>query len=365
MDRLAPDEAPIGAEAFAAALSPILAARPAGLVLAVSGGPDSMAMMHLVAGLARRAATPPIVVATVDHGLRAGSAADAALVVATAQALGWTAHCLRWEGPKPTRAVQEAARRARYGLLAAFCRRQGADHLLTAHTMDDQAETVLFRLIRGSGPAGLSGMRAATRRDGIVHARPLLGFRKAQLLATCAAHRWSYVTDPSNADPRYARARLRRLLPLLEAEGLDSSGFARLAARLQRTDDALRDTTARALREVCLPAPAGRWRLDPSRLAALPLDIVIRLLGLAVAALGHDRPLRLEGLERLATALLHAAAGGEPLVRTFHGTVLRLAADRLDIAAEAPRRRAPAPTPRPGRSATETPQTPSSGVPWQ
>src|SRR5690606_4990568 len=114
----------------------------------------------------------------------------------------------------------EAARDARYRLLIQCAREEGASHLVTAHTLDDQAETVLIRLARGSGLAGLAGMRAERDREGIRHARPLLASPKAALLDLCREQGWPFVEDPSNLDPRFARARWRRIMPLLAEEGL-------------------------------------------------------------------------------------------------------------------------------------------------
>ncbi|MDE3176332.1 MAG: tRNA lysidine(34) synthetase TilS, partial [Pseudomonadota bacterium] len=164
---------------------------------------------------------PRLYAATVDHALRAESAAEAANVAALAARLGVPHAILRWEGEKPVAALQERAREARYNLLAQEARRVGARVVVTAHHLDDQAETVLFRLARGSGVAGLAGMAARSRRGGIEIARPLLGLRKAELVALCEANGVGFARDPSNEDDRFARPRLRRLAETLAAEGLD------------------------------------------------------------------------------------------------------------------------------------------------
>ena len=332
---------PLGISELAAGLTPVLLAKPTGLVLAVSGGPDSIVLMRLAARLAASQVLPPLTVATVDHGLRPTSADEAAAVVATATALGLPTRRLLWEGPKPVRAVQERARAARYALLDACCRSLGASHLLTAHTRDDQAETVLFRLLRGSGPAGLAAMRpTAPLGSGLVHARPLLRYEKARLLATCAAEGWPYVTDPSNADPRFARPRLRTLLPSLAREGLGVTALTRLADRAARAEEALalveEDLVARALRR----PEQGLVILDMTSIAPLPSEWSVRLLGRAVAGGDLDRPVRLDRLERAAEAVRAATLAGEPLVTTLHKSVLRLSADgRLAVRTEGARRR--------------------------
>src|SRR5947209_13191130 len=150
------------------------------LLLAVSGGPDSVALMLLSARWPRRDA-PPIEVATVDHRLREDSRQEAEQVGNWARALGFGHHILTWEGEKPKTRLQERAREARYRLLEERAAHAGADHIVTAHHADDQAETVLLRLTRGSGPAGLAGMAAYTRLGAVTLARPLLGVPKADL----------------------------------------------------------------------------------------------------------------------------------------------------------------------------------------
>src|SRR5690606_3498551 len=122
-------------------------------------------------------------------------------------------------------------REARYRLLVQCAREAGASHLVTAHTLDDQAETILMRMARGSGLAGLAGMRAETDREGICHVRPLLEWPKASLLTLCREQGWAFVGDPSNEDARFARVRWRRIMPLLAEEGLTAERLARLGER--------------------------------------------------------------------------------------------------------------------------------------
>src|SRR5215510_13862680 len=145
------------------------------VVLAVSGGPDSVALMWLAArwrrGLKRG---PRLIAVTVDHGLRAEAAREARDVKRLAKALAVEHRTLRWRGAKPKTGVPAAAREARYALLAKAARASGARHVATAHTLDDQAETLLMRLLRGSGIAGLAAMAPETERGGVWLARPLL-----------------------------------------------------------------------------------------------------------------------------------------------------------------------------------------------
>ena len=153
--------------------------------------------------------------------------------------LGLPHATLAWTGAKPKSRIQERARQARYELLFAHAARIGADVVATAHHADDQAETILFRLLRGSGPGGLSGMAASRARLGLTHARPLLQCSKAELIACCAAKAHPFVTDPSNSDPAYARTRMRALAGLLEKEGLSREALLRLGRRAARAEAAL------------------------------------------------------------------------------------------------------------------------------
>ncbi len=311
------------------------------VLLGVSGGPDSVALMGLIAGWARRHGQRLPTVAVVDHGLRAASADEAAFVVASAEALGLAAAILPWTGPKPSSALQDNARRARYRLLAAHARALGADMLVTAHTEDDQAETLMMRLARGSGLTGLAGMRRQTRSAGIAHARPALGWSKARLIATCRQHGWGWINDPSNADQRFARVRWRGILPVLAAEGLDAGRLGVLARRLAAADEALDEIAQRALQACHSAASDAGWQLDFRRLASYPSAIVMRALGRMLSPLpvgqgaGSDEVmtaqagLRLQRLEACTEALLDALRSGRALRRTLGGQVLSLDRDGL------------------------------------
>lgn len=304
-----------GGDALLAALAPHLT-QPC--LLAVSGGPDSTALMHAAAAARGPAA---LHAATVDHGLRPEARDEAEAVARQAGALGIPHTILTWSprGPHPGTGIQAAARAARYRLLAAHATEVGAARLLTAHTRDDQAETVLMRLCAGSGPAGLAGMRP--ERDlgaGLTLARPFLRLAKASLVAWCDARGIAYLRDPSNQDERFARARLRRMLPLLAAEGLTVERLVRLAERAARDDAALDRLAADALARL---TRAGEGVIDGRALAVLPEAIALRVLDRALDQAGA-RPGRLERLERLADALLSALREGRPQRRTFRGFLI-------------------------------------------
>ena len=217
------------------------------LILAVSGGPDSTALLYLAsrwrAGLKNG---PAVIAVTVDHGLRKESGGEAKAVARLCRKLGVVHKTLRWSGGKPKTGLQEAARRARYDLLAKEAARRGVRHVLTAHTLDDQAETILFRLSRGSGLSGLAAMARESQLSGVTIVRPLLDVAKARLIATLRKARIAFADDPSNRDPRFTRPRWREIMPLLAKEGLSAQRLSLLARRIRRAEAALTSAVTKA-----------------------------------------------------------------------------------------------------------------------
>lgn len=296
------------------------------LVLAVSGGPDSTALMALMArwrGRLRRG--PDLVAVTIDHGLRPESAREARAVKRLAKRLGIAHRTLRWQGPKPTTGLQERARDARYRLLGQAARRAHARCVLTGHTLDDQAETVLIRLARGSGLTGLAAMAAVTPVAGFFLARPLLTVGKARLIATLRTLAIPFAEDPSNRDPRFTRVRMRALMPALAAEGLQPRRLALLAHRLRRADAALEAAVSEVGARLCggaWPAP-GPVAFERDLFAQLPEELALRLLGRAIAQTGDEGAVELAKLEALAAALKAAlAAPGTRFKRTLAGALV-------------------------------------------
>jgi tRNA(Ile)-lysidine synthase len=331
------------AAADAAVLFRSLASEEA-LIVAVSGGPDSVALLALLAEWAGQGRARLLAV-TVDHGLRPEAAQEAAMVGALSARLGVEHRTRRWLGDKPQSALQEKARTARYGLLAEEARAFGATAVVTAHTADDQAETMLMRMAAGSGLTGLAGMALRSAVNGIVLARPLLGIEKSRLVATCQARGLSFVRDPYNDDPRFARIRWRKLLPGLADAGLTAGRLGQLARRLARSDEALDMLAVRALAALPAGSEADQLRFDFARLCQEPEEIVIRGLALALAAAQDgdaqaEVPLRLARLEDCAQALIAAAREGRALRRTLGGFRLSLAGDGvLTLAREGRRSR--------------------------
>jgi tRNA(Ile)-lysidine synthase len=341
-------------ETEAAALFMALAPEPA-LVLAVSGGPDSTALLWLAArwraGLKKR---PKLLAVTIDHGLRKESAREALAVKALARKLKVEHRTLRWTGRKPRTRIQEAARNARYRLLAQAAHRAGAEHILTAHTQDDQAETVLFRLVRGSGLPGLRGMahgsqleRSLTGQRQLHLSRPFLGVPKSRLLATLAAARVPFADDPSNRDPRFTRPRLRELIRALEAEGLTASRLTLLAERITRVEILLYDLLNDTLRRLT-PAPwpdEGPVAIDLAAFAALDDEIALRALGRMIDWLAYEGPVELGKLEALHAALdipiheaLYGPAKAKRFRRTLAGAMITVSGGKLTVERAPPRR---------------------------
>jgi len=245
--------------------------------------------------------------------------------------------------------LQEAARMARYRLLAEAARKAHAAHILTAHTLDDQAETVLIRMARGSGLTGLAAMAriSALPGDGdgqIKLVRPLLDVPKARLVATLRAAKIPFADDPSNRDPRFTRARLRALTPEFAREGLDARRLALLARRLRRARLALEAATDSAAAELALqPAAPGVIAYNAAGFARLPAEIALRLLDRAIAGTGDEGPVELAKLEALMAALAHVQNTGQKtgngrFRRSLAGALVALAERKIVVERAPPRR---------------------------
>lgn len=213
------------------------------VLVAVSGGPDSMALLDVLARLAPELDLG-LEAASVDHGLRAGASQEIALAAAHAARLGLPHHVLRVE-LAARGSVQARARTARYAALRDLAGAIGASRIAVGHTRDDQAETVIARLLRGSGLRGLAGI-APRRADGVI--RPLIDASRRQTRSWCEAHDIAFAEDPSNIDGRFQRARIRaRVLPALQAENAAIGGHLAALADDARALAAMVSTAARGL----------------------------------------------------------------------------------------------------------------------
>ncbi len=311
---------------------------PGPLAVAVSGGGDSMALLHATVLASRRG----VVAATVDHGLRPGSHEEAEGVARACATLGVPHEVLRWDGAGRGN-LQERAREARRRLLGGWARRNGAAAVLLGHTADDQAETVLLRLARGSGVDGLSGMPASFDAEGMGWSRPFLGLGREELRDWLRARDIAWVEDPSNEDPRFDRARARAMLERLGELGLTRDRLVRTAGHMARArvslEGAARTAAARTVQEegadLLLPISLLR-EFDQSDSAGRILAAALQWVG------GSERRPRWEALRRLASV---AAAGRGA---TLAGCLIRPEGDLVRIAPESGR--ATAPSRDPGRS---------------
>lgn len=260
------------------------------LAVAVSGGPDSMALLALAAG----AWPGAVIAATVDHGLRESASAECAMVAEACAELGVAHRTLIAEGPPAGASLQAQARALRYRLLVDWAAGAGAAALATAHQADDQAETFLMRAARGAGLSGLAGVRtarmaAASNGAEILVVRPLLDWRRAELRAIVRRAGLPFIDDPANNDPRHDRTRFRRLLN--EHEWLDTPHIARAAGHLAEADDELR-AIAEWLWQARLRQRRGTGiKVDVSDLPrGLKRRLAQRAIGAVRAAAAIERP---------------------------------------------------------------------------
>ncbi len=342
--------APLGSREFnelMAAFGPF--ERAPVVAVAVSGGPDSMALCTLADRWAcdRGGRVQALVV---DHGLRPESADEAARVAGWLEGLGIGHAVLPWKGPKPASRIQAAARAARYRLMDVWCRAAGVLHLLLAHHQDDQAETLLLRLDRGSGLDGLAAMAGAVERPGLRLLRPLLRVPAARLRATLEARGLAWVEDPTNRDRRFARVRLRQLMPVLANEGVGASRLGGTASALGRARWIMDAAVTAFLAGAVTPHPAGFCWLDVGRYGDAPGEVARRALIRLLLCLGGGLyPPRSDRLERLHRTL---AGGAFEAGRTLGGCRILPRSRGVLICRE------------PRAAAGETPLAAGQGVLW-
>ena len=286
------------------ALGPAALHLPPGLSgpigVALSGGGDSVALLHLL-----RAAGHRVEAATVDHGLRPESADEAAAVAADCARIGIPHRVLPWNhGATVPGNLMEAARLARRALLSDWAAERGLAAVALGHTADDQAEALLIGLSRAAGIDGLCGMRADWTTGGVRWLRPMLGITRSDLRLWLTGQAIAWIEDPSNGNDRYLRARVRKALATLSPLGLTPDRLAASAAHLAQARAALDAAVAEAAARVC-HEEAGALRIDAVGFAALPEEIARRLLRAAILWLtGADHAPRAAALARLAQAVV-------------------------------------------------------------
>jgi tRNA(Ile)-lysidine synthase len=310
----APSTTPLDAAEFETLMAPFAPFESAPcLAVAVSGGADSMALA-LLADWWANARGGAVTALIVDHRLRAESAREAQAVGRVLAARGIRHEILIRAGGLSPGNIEDVARRARYRLLESWCREHGVLHLLTAHHCDDQAETFLIRLARGSGLDGLAAMAAESARRDCRVLRPLLTVPRDRLRATAASFGVAVVADPMNEDPAFQRVRLRAARDLLAGEGLTTERLAATAERLARARAALATMVAGLLARAVRIDPLGFAMLDAAALGSAPEESRLRALAAVLATVGGaPYPPRFESLERLYRDLPGGLAGGRTL----------------------------------------------------
>nr|WP_207186918.1 tRNA lysidine(34) synthetase TilS [Rhodovulum imhoffii] len=286
---------------------------PAHLGVAVSGGGDSLALLLLL-----REATPEtrLHAVTVDHDLRPESAEEAACVGRICAGLGVVHRVLRWQGWDGQGNLQDAARRARYGLIRDWARGTGLTAVALGHTADDQAETLLLRLARGSGVDGLSAMAAQRDHGGLAWLRPMLTLRRADLRLYLQDRGQVWIDDPSNEDARFDRVRARRLMEAMTPLGLTAGGLIATAGRMSMAREAL-DWLADHAAHAMTP-DRGDVVVDLAALSGFPRETRLRLLaeGLCYVSSAIYRP-RFSALEAADRSVTEGRA------HTLHGVLMR------------------------------------------
>ena len=284
--------------------------------------------LALLATAWARAEGHEILTVTVDHRLRPDSRAEAETVGRWLEARGIAHEILSWTGDKPTAAIQAAARDARYRLIGDWARGCGIRHLFLGHQREDQAETFLMRVARGSGIAGLAAMRGLSERGGLRLCRPLLTVPRARLRASLRAVGQIWIEDPSNESPRFARTSYRRLATALEDYEAGADCLARISESFARLDG-LMDAAVRCfLGQAAVWSPDGALRLDRRSYVALPGPVAAAVLRRALASIGNrEQAPRSDRLARAQQRLqgVGAVAGGKI---AFTLGYCRIAADR-------------------------------------
>ena len=256
------------------------------LAVGVSGGADSLALVLMMneelAPLGIR-----LVALTVDHGLRGESAEEASYVATVMAENGIEHHILRWEGAKPVSGVEEAARQARYGLLGQYCAENGIGTLAVAHHLQDQAETFLMRLQRGSGLDGLCGMAPVSHRGDLKIIRPLLKTAPELLKSYLRQKQVVWVEDPSNQSDGYLRVRVRKFMPLLsERLGIDAARIVSTMETLSFSRDCLNRQAAKFVGHHVRKWNGAGFSFSRRAFRQLPAEIAFRVLGSLIKETG-------------------------------------------------------------------------------
>jgi tRNA(Ile)-lysidine synthase len=278
------------------------------VVIAVSGGPDSMALAGVMVKYAQNQ-NIDLHLLSVDHGLRASAKDEVKMVAEWVKAQNYSKlhhKILTWDGKKPEAGVMEAARTARYDLMAEYCASHNIEMLFVAHHQDDQAETFLIRLSKGSGLDGLGAMQEVRKYNEVLKImRPFLNFPKQDLVTFCKSENIPYASDPSNENTDYMRPRLRQSMAVMAEEGLTVKRLSLTAKRLSRARCALDDIADSAFQACLVERQEGVYRFNFMALQGCPEEIALRVIGRAVEDLRGkvEYNVRMERLEALFESL--------------------------------------------------------------
>ena len=301
------------------------------IAVALSGGGDSMALTYLLSRWCAKKGVR-LHALTVNHGLRTEAAAEAKQVAGWVGDWGLTHKILKWTGPKPATKIQEEARAARYRLMSEYCRKNGISYLFLGHHANDQVETILFRLAKGSGLDGLAGMSALQEQSSkMTLVRPLLDVTHDELLQVCKKAKIKWVDDKSNVSDRYARIRLRQSAAILEAEGLSPKRIMTLGTRLDRARNALEQVSDLAWKKSIIEFSDKRIVLNYKDLMLYPEEVILRIVmrGLQSFRAGKAYPPRLENVEALVARLIDPSQLFKGA--TLGGCILKLEAKRTQL----------------------------------
>ena len=296
------------------------------IALAVSGGPDSTALMFLVSQ-SKGFKNNNVTILVVDHSLRKDSANEAKMVFSNAKNLGFKCKILKWRGDKPLAGIQEAARIARYNLMASWCEKNNIDTLFLAHHLGDQVETFLMRLSKGSGVDGLSSMNKISSYSNITLVRPFLEVSKKNLIKIAEASKLKWISDPTNLNSQFQRARIRKILPVLSREGIDPHHINLVIKRMESAKQALNDITTIHISSFVKNMSDISYSLSYECFSILPKEILLRILErLIMVSSGSIYPSRRTKLESILSWL---EKGGGVSAKTLSGAIIRKRKDYI------------------------------------
>lgn len=301
------------------------------LAVAVSGGGDSLALAILLAEWCK-AKNIKLHALTVDHGLRPESASEAKYVSKTLKKFGVIHKTLLWEGIKPKTKIQEAARDARYNLMSEYCSSKKINFLFLGHHGQDQIETIIFRIAKGSGLDGLAGMHPVTiLENGLTLLRPLLLVNHKDLCDTLKFKDIDWIEDPSNENDKYARVRIRNVTDALENEGLNPARISLLSERIIKSIQLINYLIDKEYNSMIINIDTKRIDINLNHFLLLPIDGKVRILKRIISTLMSLKkyPARLEDIERLAIKIDEKFKGA-----TLGGCIFSKKKDVLSISIE-------------------------------